>query len=1057
MDGYAPAGICPQCMLRSGLEPADQELAGQEEGLTGLLPALRQFGDYELLEEIGRGGMGVVYRARQGSLSREVALKMILAGPFASPSFVERFRTEARAAANLQHPNIVPIHEVGEHEGLQYFSMELVSGRSLAEVLHDGPMPPRRAAACLRPLALAIHYAHQRGILHRDLKPSNVLMDADGEPRLTDFGLAKRFAPGPALEDEPETAPAGPSGEGAEAGRGSAALDDDALTLTGQVLGSPSYIPPEQASGKRGEVGPWSDVYSLGAILYHLLTGRPPFQAGTITDTLHEVLSAPPVLPRRLNPSLPRDLETICLKCLAKEPARRYPSAQALADELDRFLDGKPIRARPVAALERVWLWCRRRPALAALITALHVVLVFGLAGVLWQWHRAEQNLYVANIDRAYEALDERDLVSVRAWLERIGHSPVQRAMRGWDWRYVMGRCWGDQVAILGRHDSWISALAASSDGRWLASSSEDGVVKLWDWHQRQPIASWQAHAHLLKSAPQNRLHPLAFTPDGSALITAGADRVIRCWTLEPRPTLLTAISNGAVRLAVSRDGRFLAAGGNAGDGHHVSLWSLADRTPRRVARWDSSGLVLNGLALSPDGAGLFVGTAERPVTPYDLRVPESPRRGLSLDGSAPPVATSPDGNWLVTSGTDRSLVLLWRLPAREQQRSVRTGGGGVRSLAFAPDSQQIAAGLLNGEVMLWDPEGGRETLTLLGHEDMVTGLAFSPDGQTLVSGSYDQTVRLWDASKAGRDLVLRHGDRARAVAFSPDSRYLASVANEPAREAGSDHRGDYSLKLWNLGTFAPMNCVTNPAAGLTPYVTFSPDGSVVAMDDFATNRIYGVPTLQPLLTAPGRFAAFAPRGTWWAYVSDRCVRQRNTLTGPETVLVGLADGVWSMGLTGDGRTLAAGGENGPVQLWDVRDGRRLALIPELESSADVLAFSPDGRTLASVDGDSKLGLWEVPSGRHRMLLRVNGGGLNYAAFSPDGRTLATCGGDATVRLWNVEELQELAALHGHTAAVNSAAFSPDGQWLASASDDGTIRLWRAPSLTEIAARSNQR
>ena len=286
----ALGGVCPLCSLRSALKFGSAGDALQLQHPPSASPFVRDFGDYELLEEIARGGMGIVYKARQKSLDRIVALKLLLFGPQASPEFAKRFRAEAVLAASLQHPNIVAIHEVGVHEGQQFFVMDYVAGPSLARLVGHQPLPARRAAGYLKTVAEAIHYAHERGILHRDLKPSNVLIDANDQPRVTDFGLARRF-------------------EG-----------DSQLTLTGQVLGSPNYIPPEQALGKRGKVSRQSDVYALGAMLYHLLTGRPPFQGETVTDTLQQVLNTEPLAPRLLNPSVPRDLETICLKCLEKEP-----------------------------------------------------------------------------------------------------------------------------------------------------------------------------------------------------------------------------------------------------------------------------------------------------------------------------------------------------------------------------------------------------------------------------------------------------------------------------------------------------------------------------------------------------------------------------------------------------------------------------------------------------------------------------------------------------------------------------------------------------------------
>ena len=325
-------------LLAGASEPVAQPVRAES--------AARRFGDYELLDEIARGGMGIVYRARQVSLNRIVAVKVLLFGQFSSEEFVERFRCEAEAAAALQHPNIVAIHEVGEHNGQRYFSMAHIEGKNLAELARDKPLPAKSAATCLRIIAEAIHYAHQRGVLHRDLKPSNVVVDSDGQPHVTDFGLAKRLG------------------------------DESELTVTGQMLGSPNYMSPEQADRKRGEVTFVSDVYSLGAVLYHLLTGRAPFVGETLEDTLLQLLNAEPVSPRLLNASVPQDIATICLKCLEKQPAKRYQTARELAQELDRFLADEPIDARPVSRIEMLWRWWRRKPAMAALGVAVIVLLL---------------------------------------------------------------------------------------------------------------------------------------------------------------------------------------------------------------------------------------------------------------------------------------------------------------------------------------------------------------------------------------------------------------------------------------------------------------------------------------------------------------------------------------------------------------------------------------------------------------------------------------------------------------------------------------------------------
>lgn len=359
-------GLCPDCLalVAFGSDPGEETtvVPGRSSGPSQPQPLLtatvRYFGDYELLEEIGRGGMGVVYRARQVSLNRIVAVKMILAGQFAGPSERQRFQREAEAAAHLRHPNIVAIHEVGEHEGRSYFSMDYIEGRTLSAVLREGKLPAGKAATLLKTVAEAVHYAHQRGTLHRDLKPQNILISADGQPHILDFGLARPI-------------------EGAAE-----------LTRTGEVMGSPSYMPPEQASGRMGELGPASDVYALGAILYEAVTGRPPFTGQTVALVLRQVIETDPVRPRRWNPNVPADLETICLKCLEKRPERRYPSARALVEELDRFLNFEPILGRPAGRLRKIWSWSQQNPWALAAGCGLLVLVLAGVADAFWEKSR---------------------------------------------------------------------------------------------------------------------------------------------------------------------------------------------------------------------------------------------------------------------------------------------------------------------------------------------------------------------------------------------------------------------------------------------------------------------------------------------------------------------------------------------------------------------------------------------------------------------------------------------------------------------------------------------
>jgi len=461
----APAGLCPRCLMGMALEiSSEPSESSPDDGLVAdatIPESDRSFGDYELLGRVARGGMGVIYKARQICLNRIVAVKMMLPGLLVSEAEASRFQNEAEVIANLRHPNIVAVHEVGAHDGQRYFSMDYVEGQSLAAVVRDHPLPARTAARYVKVIAEAIQYAHQQGILHRDLKPSNVLLDKAGNPRITDFGLAKRLA------------------------------SDSRLTATGTVLGTPSYMPPEQADGKTRRIGPASDVYSIGAILYELLTGRPPFQAATPLDTILLVLNTEPIAPRKLNPKLSRDLQTICLKCLEKDPRWRYQTAQELADDLDRYLKREPIKARPINLLYRGWRWCRRNPwpttATAALILA---ILMTSLWAIGWRRMRAMTE------QRAWQSLIEQ------VWSGRVANNLAESLKAPAE-----------------------ASLIKSPDGRLLASSGEDHrTIRLMEVSTGRELAQWEAH--------QVGITALAFSPDGRTLASGGADGTMKLWDL---------------------------------------------------------------------------------------------------------------------------------------------------------------------------------------------------------------------------------------------------------------------------------------------------------------------------------------------------------------------------------------------------------------------------------------------------------------------------------------------------------------------------------------------
>ena len=571
-------GLCTRCVARcsilTDLSEPGTSFPDRHDSASPHAASSTRFGDYELLDEIARGGMGVVYRARQLSLDRIVAVKMLLLGQFAAPGVFQRFRAEAESAAKLQHPNIVAIHDIGEQDGQPFFSMDYVAGRNLADLVHGQPLPSLAAAQYLVKLARAVQYAHDHGILHRDLKPANILIDEADEPRITDFGLAKRLGtdPGFRIPDSGSSPPPSASGIG-HPGSGippPIRVTPD-LTLSGQVLGSPNFLPPEQAGGHAQAIGPACDIYGLGAVLYYLLTARPPFVAGTFESTLFHVLNTDPVPPRELNPSVPLDLETICLKCLEKEPGRRYSSAKELGEELDRCLRDEPIHARPIGAIGRTWRWCQRKPALAAAVAAVVTLLLTVTAvSVTAAWRiatarKAEQReAYYATIGLADQYIQRGDISRAK---ELLFSCPPE--LRHWEWGHLIFRCHQDVLSIAANTEATVdpreqggTSVDLMRDLRWDASGSRlatlcrDGSLRVWDPNDGR---------HLFGLGDTNRpVTALVFHPTNAQLAVAYKDGTIELWdpATGKAQTVLRSDASTILQLAWHPGGQWLAAAG---------------------------------------------------------------------------------------------------------------------------------------------------------------------------------------------------------------------------------------------------------------------------------------------------------------------------------------------------------------------------------------------------------------------------------------------------------------------------------------------------------------
>jgi WD40 repeat protein/tRNA A-37 threonylcarbamoyl transferase component Bud32 len=995
------------------------------EGIHRTAPAIP---GYEIVGELGRGGMGVVYKARQIRLNRPVALKMILAGAHAGGDAAARFLAEAEAVAQLQHPNIVQIFHIDEHAGFPYFEMEFVGGGSLADRLDGTPRPPREAARVTEIVARAIAEAHRQGIVHRDLKPGNILLTPEGTPKVADFGLAKLL--------------------NVESG----------LTRTDSVLGSPSYMAPEQAEGKTKEVGPTADVYALGAILYELLTGRPPFRGATVLETLEQVKTAEPVPPSRLVPRLPRDIETICLKCLQKDPSRRYESAAALAEELRRFQAGEPIVARPVGSVERAWRWCRRNPVVAGLTAAVLLLFAAGFAGVTWNYWRAEAarrelegTLYFNRIALAHRELSADNLGRA---LELLDRCPER--LRQWEWYYLKRLCRVDPLVL--RDKSEVSSVAFSPDGERLASAGGDGTVTIWNSRTGEVVQTLNAHTDFVYS--------VAFHPDGRHLASAGADRKVKVWDLTTGQESFTGPGSLGIRYGMTRgvafspDGRRLATGFEGA----VNVWDWRNcQLLHKLPGHTNVGICI---AFSPDGRRLVSGSWTGDIMIWDA---ETGERLHTLSEHRQPVSSlafSPDGRRLVSASFDRRLIV-WDATTGRRLDTFRGHDGLVLGVVFSPDGSRLASVGEDKRMRVWEAAKGREVLDLRGHTRMSQCAAFSPDGMRLASAGQDATIRLWDATplqgNEGQEALTfrEHAGEVWSLAFSPDGRQVASAGLAPPGLL------DAPVKVWDVRTGGVSGEFTGHS-GVVFSMAWHPDGQRIASSGWNVERtlfvikVWDARSGREAFALPSAFpataAAFSPDGRYLVAAGRSwAVRVWDARTGHEVGVLGADDqNIRGLAFSRDGRYLASASTDGTVKLWDAtrlgeRQEARGRIRAQVGQVALQLAFSPDARRLVAGGAENTVKIWDVPTGRELQTLRGHSGDVWLAAFSPDpaGRWVASAGEDSTVKVWDSQTGTLLRSFRGHTGYIHGMAFSPDGRLLISASHDRTAKVWDLTPLDQ--------
>jgi WD40 repeat protein/tRNA A-37 threonylcarbamoyl transferase component Bud32 len=1042
---------------------------------------VRYFGDYELIQEIARGGMGIVYKARQVSLNRIVAVKMILTGQLASEADVRRFRSEAEAAGNLDHPNIVPIYEVGEHDGQHYFSMKFIEGGSLAAGRQSAPVDPRSAARRVATVARAVHHAHQRGILHRDLKPGNILIDGAGQPLVTDFGLAKRV----------------------EAG--------SALTHSGAIVGTPGYMAPEQAAGTKG-LTVAVDIYALGAILYELLTGEPPFRAQTPLETLMHVLEREPRRPRQLQPQLDADLETVCLQCLAKDAKRRYATAEALAEDLERWLGGEPIQARPAGYGERAVKWARRRPALAGLlaVSAGSAVTLLILAGFLW--HNAEvraeavQDLDAARRERT-AALDEAAVQVKNAADKRAEVARLQAEADRERQRLTAARTEAQHTLYAAdmqlAHAVWqadnIPGLLGLLDRHRPAGTAAD--LRSFEWHylsrlahqERYSVTAYSRKARPVPAAVEAEPFArdelpvvLAIAPDGKTLATASVADPIKLWDLETgklRETLAPPPGPLAA-LTYSADGDLLLVTIKAGGKgpRFPDVKRLQDVWTSKVPPTVQPLLDLFTVHTQPKRGG-----KAPPARPLDLTqfpAPVSPMNagleGLQLlaSGTIPlpgkrmfgpmVLAVSPDGKLLAVGGLTTSAptvqrpqmeqvggILLWDPIAQKEKAMLLGHGGPVAALAFAPDGKTLASVAFDRTVKLWDVAAARERASLQGHTAPAVSLAYSHDGNRLASGAADGIIKIWDAA-TGRLQVTCKGHRQGVVglAWDKDDTLLASASL------------DGVVKVWEPQAVGGAATITGFRSEVNA-LAFLPGGtSLVGVDPRGMLVVGG---LQGTARAPRQLAigfrlntcsAISPDGSMLAGGGPLDPVEVYEVASGKTTgsLRGHKGVVYCLGYSPDGRMLAVGtGEahkTGEIHLWDITTATKRCVLRGYTNHVKALTFSSDGKTLAGAALDGTVKLWETATGTE-LLTFAAGTAVRALAFATDNKHLAVAVG-STITLRDIRNGETMITMKGYSHEAVTLAFSPDGRRLASGGGEsrfgrgGGVKLWDTTTGLEV-------